>query len=126
MEGGSAGIDELNDGTGSRNDKKRPVSVRRVVSLSPRCWRVAHPASHITAKENLDMAAEAGLHSISLNLTQLTNANGVSHLHHFTLWAFREDQDLVVERIQRLPHRLGLFLGHADAVLQQVNFDVGG
>lgn len=77
------------------------------------------------AKENLDTVAEAGPRSISINLTQLHKVNGVSYLHHFTLWAFREDQDLVVERIQRLPHGLGLFLGHADAVLQEVNFNVG-
>lgn len=49
----------------------------------------------------------------------------VSHLHHFPLWALREDQDLVVERIQRLPHWLGLLLGNTDPILQEVNFDVG-
>lgn len=50
---------------------------------------------------------------------------GVSYLNHFPLWAFREDQDLVVERIQRLPHWLGLLLSHTDPVLQEVNLDVG-
>lgn len=49
----------------------------------------------------------------------------VSYLHHFPLWTFRKDQDLVVKRVQRLPDGLGLLLGHADPVFQEVNFDVG-
>lgn len=49
----------------------------------------------------------------------------MSYLHHLALRTLRKDQDLVVERIQRLPDRLGLLLGHADAVLQEVDLDVG-
>lgn len=49
----------------------------------------------------------------------------ISYLHHFPLWTFRKDQDLVVKRVQRLPDGLGLLLGHADPVFQEVNFDVG-
>lgn len=47
-----------------------------------------------------------------------------SHLHHFPLRTLGEDEDLVVQRIQRLPHWLGLLLGHTGAILQEVNFDV--
>lgn len=49
----------------------------------------------------------------------------MSYLHHLPLWTLRKDQDLVVKGIQRLPDGLGLLLGHAHPVLQQVNFDVG-
>lgn len=58
-------------------------------------------------------------------LSHVWSSYDVSHLYYFSLWAFREDQDLVVQRIQTLPHWLGLLLGHTDAILQEVNFDVG-
>lgn len=50
--------------------------------------------------------------------------SAASYLHHFPLWAFRKDQDLIVERIQRFPHCFGLFLGDADPICQEVNFDI--
>lgn len=70
------------------------------------------------------------LFSLSLFMNSFKNGwnmtrEVMSYLHHFPLWTFRKDQDLVVKRIQRLPDWLGLLLGHADAVLQEVNFDVG-
>jgi len=55
----------------------------------------------------------------------MSSASGVPHLDHLPLRALGEDQDLVVERIQRLPDRLGLLLGHAGPVLQEVHLDVG-
>lgn len=46
------------------------------------------------------------------------------YLHNLPLRALREDEDLVVERVERLAHGLRLLLGHTYTVLQEVHFYV--